>query len=200
MRLILLSFIFLLTAPGAPLKAQANSYTDSLRKYQENYIKTHEVVTGKDKAFLHFFPVNEKYRVKARIEKVPEAPWFKMETSGKEKKTHRVFAIASFMLQDTPVKLHIYQSQQLMGIKQYADLLFIPFTDRTSGEETYANGRYIDASLTDIKEDSLVIDFNKAYNPYCAYVSNVYNCPMPPPENDLPVMVRAGEMKFSKPH
>ncbi|MBN8673678.1 MAG: DUF1684 domain-containing protein [Chitinophagales bacterium] len=200
MRLLLVSLLFLLIEPGAPLKAQDDSYADSLRKYQDNYVKTHEVVTGKDKDLLHFFPVNDKYRVKARIEKVPEAPWFKMETSGKEKKTHRVFAIASFMLHDTLVKLHIYQSQQLMGIKQYAALLFIPFTDRTSGEETYANGRYIDASLTDIKGDSLVIDFNKAYNPYCAYVSNVYNCPMPPPENDLPVAVRAGEMKFSKPH
>lgn len=200
MRLLLVSIFFLVLLPAAPLKAQVDSYTDSLRKYQDNYVKTHEVVTGKDKSLMHFFPVNEKYRVKAKIEKVPEAPWFKMETSGQEKKTHRVFAIASFILHDTLVKLHIYQSQQLMGIKQYADLLFIPFTDRTSGEETYANGRYIDASLTDIKGDSLVIDFNKAYNPYCAYVSNVYNCPMPPPENDLPVTLRAGEMKFSKPY
>lgn len=200
MRFLFVSIFFLLILPEAPLKAQANSYTDSIRKYQDNYVNMHEVVTGKDKSLMYFFPVNEKYRVKAKIEKVPEAPWFKMETSGKEKKTHRVFAIATFMLHDTIVKLHIYQSQQLMGIKQYADLLFIPFTDRTSGEETYANGRYIDASLADIRGDSLVIDFNKAYNPYCAYVSNVYNCPMPPPENDLPVAVRAGEMKFSKPH
>ncbi len=200
MRLLFLSLFIVFILPGTVLKAQHATYIDSLEEYQENYVKTHEVVTGKDKALMHFFPVNEKYRVKAKIEKIPEAPWFKMETSGKEKKTHRVFAIASFMLHDTQVKLHIYQSQQLMGIKQYADLLFIPFTDRSSGEETYANGRYIDASLTDIKEDSLVIDFNKAYNPYCAYVSNIYNCPMPPPENDLPVTVRAGEMKFSKPH
>jgi uncharacterized protein (DUF1684 family) len=200
MRLLSLSLFIILISSGAELKAQSSSYIDSLGEYQDNYVKTHEVVTGKDKAFMHFFPINEKYRVKAKIEKVPEAPWFKMETSGKEKKTHRVFAIATFMLHDTLVKLHIYQSQQLMGIKQYADLLFIPFTDRTSGEESYANGRYIDASLTDIKGDSLVLDFNKAYNPYCAYVSNVYNCPMPPPENDLPLAVRAGEMKFSKPH
>lgn len=200
MRLLtaLVFFVLILRCNG--LIAQDNLYADSLRKYRENYIKEHEVVTGKDKALLHFFPVNEKYRVTAKIEKVPEAPWFKMETSGKEKKTHRVFAIATFMLHDTLVKLHIYQSQQLMGIKQYADLLFIPFTDRTSSEESYANGRYIDASLADIKGDSLVIDFNKAYNPYCAYVSNVYNCPMPPPENDLPVAVRAGEMKFNKAH
>lgn len=198
MRLLPVSLLLILLFPCLRLKAQAASYTDSLNKYQQTYVKTHEVVTGKDRALLHFFPVNEKYRIKAKIEKVPEAPWFPMETSGREKKTHRVFAIASFMLNDTLVQLHIYQSQQLMGIKKYAGLLFIPFTDRTSGEETYANGRYIDASLADIKDDSLVIDFNKAYNPYCAYVSNVYNCPMPPRENDLPVTVRAGEMKFIK--
>ena len=200
MRPLTVLFFSICILPCTGLEAQDNLYADSLRKYQQQYAKEHEVVTGKDKTLMQFFPVHEKYRVKAKIEKVPEAPWFKMETSGKEKKTHRVFAVASFILHDTLVKLHIYQSQQLMEIKQYANLLFIPFTDRTSGEETYDNGRYIDASLTDIKGDSLVIDFNKAYNPYCAYVNNVYNCPMPPRENDLPIAIRAGEMKFTKPH
>ena len=84
--------------------------------------------------------------------------------------------------------------------KEFYKLFIFPFTDATSGEESYINGRYIDLSLSDIKNDKLIIDFNFAYNPYCAYVSNLYNCPIPPKENDLPVAIRAGEKTFPKSH
>jgi len=66
------------------------------------------------------------------------------------------------------------------------DYLFIPFTDATSGIDTYGGGRYIDCATGDIRGGILMQDFNKAYNPCCAYASG-YNCPIPPPENDLPV-------------
>jgi hypothetical protein len=68
--------------------------------------------------------------------------------------------------------------------------LFVPFVDTTSGNETYGSGRYLDL---DVESDgSLVIDFNLAYHPYCAY-SSAYSCPLPPAENRLPVPIRAGE-------
>jgi len=76
--------------------------------------------------------------------------------------------------------------------------LFIPFADVTSGDETYGTGRYIDISTKDIINNTVVIDFNKAYNPYCAY-SNGYNCPIPPAENYLAVAIKAGERSFAKP-
>jgi len=96
------------------------------------------------------------------------------------------------------MKLHVYQSQSLLQSDQYKDYLFIPFTDLTSGNGTYEAGRYIDIKSEEIRGDHVIIDFNKAYNPYCAYVKNVYNCPIPPRENDLPVAILAGEKEYGK--
>lgn len=87
-----------------------------------------------------------------------------------------------------------------MSTEKYADHLFIPFTDMTSGEESYENGRYIDLSIADVESGHFTIDFNKAYNPYCAYVSDLYNCPIPPKENHLSIKIKAGEMKYGKLH
>lgn len=179
---------------------QSSGYIDSLGMYRENYIHDHQVVTGKDRAQLHFFPISETYRVQARFERVYEFGWFDMETSGKIKKKHRVYGILHFTLHDTLLELRVYQSEQLMNSKEYKDLLFVPFTDKTSGEESYANGRYIDLTIDELKNGIYLLDFNKAYNPYCAYVSGVYNCPIPPAENDLAVVVKAGEMKYGKGH
>src|SRR5262249_19523427 len=159
----------LLTCISYSLQAQ-QSYKDSLQDYQQQYVKKHEVIKGDDRKFIHFFPVNEKYRITARFEQIDNAPWFKMETSGKEKKAYRVYGILYFKLNDTALKLHVYQSQSLMNTKEYADYLFIPFTDLTNGEESYENGRYIDLTFEDLKNGSYIIDFNKAYNPYCAYI------------------------------
>ena len=112
----------------------------------------------------------------------------------------RVYGILHFILKDTILKLEVYQSQKLMDIKQYEDLLFVPFTDQTNGEQSYENGRYIDLTMDEIKTGYYLLDFNKAYNPYCAYISNTYNCPIPPKANNLAVAIRAGEMKFGRDH
>ena len=77
----------------------------------------------------------------------------------------------------------------------YRDYLFIPFKDLSNGEATYGGGRYMDIRMDDIKNGELMLDFNKAYNPYCAY-SDGYNCPVPPVENHLETEVNAGEKSF----
>jgi uncharacterized protein len=176
------------------------SYKDSIESYFKKYVKEHEVVTGKDKELIFFFPVNEKYRITCGFERTMNSPWFRMESSGQIKKNYRVYGIIHFTINDTAVTLNIYQSQDLMTTQQYHDHLFIPFTDATSGEETYASGRYIDLEIKDIANANVMIDFNKAYNPYCAYVSGKYNCPIPPAENRLIVAIRAGEKAFGKAH
>ncbi|TMI98075.1 MAG: DUF1684 domain-containing protein [Bacteroidetes bacterium] len=176
------------------------SYKDSIESYLKKYVKEHEVVAGKDKELLSFFPVNEKYRMTCQFERTMNSPWFRMESSGPIKKNYRVYGTIHFTINDTPVALNIYQSQDLMTTKQYKDHLFVPFTDATSGEETYESGRYIDLEIKDILDNKVLIDFNKAYNPYCAYVSGKYNCPIPPPDNRLTVAIRAGEKAFRKSH
>ncbi|MEI9946503.1 MAG: DUF1684 domain-containing protein [Chitinophagaceae bacterium] len=175
-------------------------YKDSLTRYIDNYVEKHEVVTGEDKKQLHFYPVNEKYHIKARFEKVKDGKWFSVATSGTMKQVFRVYGTVYFTINDTAVKLNIYQSQRLMAVDEYKDNLFLPFTDLTTGYDTYAAGRYIDLVLSDVKNNTVVIDFNKAYNPYCAYVSGKYNCPIPPRENDLSVAILAGEKNYTKAH
>ena len=123
-----------------------------------------------------------------------------MESSGQIKRNYRVYGTIHFTINDTAVTLNIYQSQDLITTSKYRDHLFIPFTDATSGEETYESGRYLDLEIKDIKNDKVLIDFNKAYNPYCAYVSGKFNCPIPPAENRLAVAIPAGEKAFGKPH
>lgn len=178
--------------------AQNKSYTDSIEAYLKKYVKEHEVVTGKDKNLMSFFPANEKYRINCRFERTANSQWFRMESSGQIKRNYRTYGILHFVINDTALTLQIYQSQELMTSAQYRDHLFIPFTDATSGEETYESGRYIDLEIDDISKDRFIIDFNKAYNPYCAYVSGKYNCPIPPAENRLAVAIHAGEKAFSK--
>jgi uncharacterized protein len=185
--IILLSFVFV---------AGAQSYKDSITKYQENYVINHDVVKGDDKKSIHFFEPDANFKVTASIEKKEDMPWFSMPTSAKKVKIFRVYAVATFSIHDTVVKMNLYQSQSLMNSPEYKEWLFLPFTDGTTGNESYEGGRYIDFKTEDIKDSKAVIDFNKAYNPYCAYVSDVYNCPIPPKENHLLIAVRAGEMMY----
>ncbi len=198
-RLIIICIYFLFSVNGMAIRVSGQgSYRDSVQSFRDHYISTHEVVTGKDRALLQFFPIDPGFRVTARFEKLEDAPWFNMETSGAVKKIFRVYGFLHFSLHDTLCKLSVYQSKQLMGSSEYADYLFLPFTDKTSGESTYDNGRYIDLTIPELEAVTYLLDFNKAYNPYCAYISNKYNCPVPPKENDLPVAVRAGEKTFGK--
>ena len=175
------------------------TYNDSLATFISNYINTHDAVSGDDRKFLRFFPVDEKYRVIAQFEKVNNGKWFRMETSGKIKKTFRVYGVAHFAIHDTVLTLNVYQMQSLMDDPAYKNYLFVPFTDLTTGSESYHTGRYLDFMINDIKNDKLTVDFNKAYNPSCAYVDGKYNCPVPPRENSLPVAIEAGEKNYAKP-
>jgi uncharacterized protein (DUF1684 family) len=177
-----------------------DTYKDSMQTFIKNYIDKHEVVTGDDKKLLSFYPIEKNYLVIADFERVKNGSWFTMKTSANTTQTYRVYGIIRFTIHDTAVKLNIYQSQNLLAVAEYKDYLFLPFTDLTSGEETYAAGRYIDLKFEDILDNTIVIDFNKAYNPYCAYVSGKYNCPIPPKENNLNVAILAGEKNYGKQH
>lgn len=188
---------FLLLFPFLTSLCQDFSYADSVKNNRSKYVKEHEVVKGSDKKQMSFFPVDENYRVTTRVEIIEDAPWFSMETSSDKKKPYRVYAVLHFKLSNKELKLHVYQSKDLMKIPAYADHLFIPFIDETCGDESYENGRYIDLTITDIINGTYLLDFNKAYNPYCAYVSNKYSCPVPPKENHLPVAIKAGEKKMA---
>jgi uncharacterized protein (DUF1684 family) len=123
---------------------------------------------------------------------------FKMLTSRQYVQQYYRYGEISFVINGKSCQLTVYQSKDLMQRAEYKNYLFIPFTDATNGTDTYEGGRYIDLSIPDIKDTKVIVDFNKAYNPYCCYTSG-YDCPIPPKENALPVAINAGEMKYTKP-
>ena len=179
--------------------AQGKTYTDSINTYRANYIKNHEVVKAADKKYFRFFPVNTKYLLNARFEKLNDTTGFLMKTSGKSGSTYFKYGLLHLTIDQKDFQLTVYQSKKLMNMDEYRDYLFVPYTDLTSGEKSYGGGKYIDFSSNDIRHNTLILDFNKAYNPYCAYAGG-FNCPVPPRENDLQVAIEAGEMEFGKKH
>ena len=197
MKMFLLSFFVLL------LSAQKGNcqttYQSTVKTFQANYVATHEIVTAKDKKYFRFYAVDGQYNIKASFEKTMDTTGFTMKTSGATTQHYYKYGKLSFSIRDTLLHLYIYQSKDLMSNAQYKDYLFIPFTDLTTGDETYGSGRYLDFRMGDIKNNELTIDFNKAYNPYCAYATG-YHCPIPPKENYLPVVIKAGEKTFGKAH
>ncbi|GAB3425209.1 DUF1684 domain-containing protein [Niabella aquatica] len=180
------------------LEFSGRPYKDSMQQYINSYVTTHQVVKGDARKHLQFFTIDETYKVNARFEYVKKAPWLALPTSNGKTKMYRQYGKLYFVLDGVPQILYAYQSQDLIQNPQYADHLFLPFTDATTGKESYETGRYIDLKISDIRNDTLVIDFNKAYNPYCAYVSGRYSCPVPPKENRLKAAVKAGEKKYLK--
>ncbi|MEM9078307.1 MAG: DUF1684 domain-containing protein [Bacteroidota bacterium] len=149
----------------------------------------------KDFESLSFFKADTSYRVWARFERTPDAVPFLMPSTTDEQTEEVVYGIAHFELNGKQHQLEVYQTPALLSQEEYEDYLFLPFLDDTNGEETYGGGRYID--LTIPKRDSILIDFNKAYNPYCVY-NKKYSCPLVPRQNYLRTKVRAGVKDFKK--
>lgn len=175
-------------------------YEKELKAYQKNYVANHEVVTGKkEKRQFHFYPVSNKYNVSCAFERIIDTVGFTMTTSAKTLKHYFKYGRLDFIIDDKEYLLFVYQSKDLMQTEKYRNYLFVPFTDATSGDETYGSGRYLEFFINDIYNNTVQLDFNKAYNPYCAYSPN-YKCPIPPKENFLPVAIKAGEMNFGKGH
>lgn len=146
---------------------------------------------------LEFYPVDMKYCVVAKFIRTPEEKPFAMPTTGARTPPYVKFGEVHFLLEGKVCKLDVFQSVDLVKIDKYKYHLFLPFTDLTSGDESYGGGRYID--LEQPSGDTIIIDFNTAYNPYCAY-NHKYSCPIPPRQNDLDVEVRAGVKAYSKSH
>lgn len=149
----------------------------------------------KDFKALSFFPINEKFRVEAKFVRTEDAVPFKMKTTTRRLPTYVKYGEAIFEIDGIEYKLNVYQSVRLSQTLEHDDYLFLPFTDLSNGEGSYSGGRFIDLSIPE--GNTIVIDFNKAYNPYCAY-NHKYSCPIPPDENHLNVKIEAGVKDYKK--
>ena len=142
---------------------------------------------------LDFYPANEKFFVVSKFIRTENELPFEMKTSTDRKPVYVKYGEAHFNIDGQFFKLNIYRNIELSKKEQYKDYLFLPFSDLTCGSESYIGGKYIDLKIP--QGDTIVIDFNTSYNPYCAY-SPKYSCPKVPLENDLKIEIRAGVKKF----
>lgn len=186
------SIITILLLQTATYSFGQKAYTDSIKGYQAKYIAELEPIIKNDTAYIRFYPISPSYKIKATVEILSNQPVFKMTTSSGKTKEAQKYALVKFSLNGKVYQLFAYQLLLLKNKAETANLFFIPFLDKTSGNQSYGGGRYIDFKTDDISTNSLLIDFNKAYNPYCAFTKG-YNCPVPPRENVLNVAIKAGE-------
>ena len=150
------------------------------------------------KTFNLNFDIDKNYLVEASLELTPNAPIFEMQTTTVRLPLYKKYGIARFTLNGKKCELSVYQSLDLMTSLDYANYLFLPFTDNTSGNESYGGGRYMDVMTTDITEENTVfLNFNNTYNPYCAY-NDKYSCPLTPRKNHLDLEIKAGIKAFKK--
>lgn len=144
---------------------------------------------------LDFFVFDSTFVVKAKLKLTPDTEFFKMKTTTSRVSEERIFGVLTFELKGKQFELNVYQGKEMMTTKGYEDYLFLPFLDDTNGDTTYGGGRYIDLRIPE--GDSIEIDFNTAYNPYCVY--NVkYSCPIVPRQNYVAIKVEAGVKAFKK--
>lgn len=192
MKLILISLVFIVSSAIAQTEI-----IDDVKKFQENLNKEFSdpdtsPLEGKElKKFksLPFFDIDPSYVVTAKLIAMPETQFKPAKTTTARFANHRVYGMLEFTLGGKNISIPVYQSKDLLNNAEYKDYLFFPFTDLTNGEETYGGGRYIDLRIPPGGE--IKIDFNKAYNPSCAY-SPKYSCPIVPSENHIDLAVKAG--------
>jgi len=159
--------------------------------------------TAKDQAFLQpdspvpadkrpallplaYFPPSLTYHVPAVLRVSTDRVTIEMPTSTGQRRNMRLVGTLEFSVRGETLSLGAFVEAGAADLNR----LFVPFTDLTSGSETYPAGRYLDLDLT--RTGIYVIDFNRAYNPYC-YYNPTYDCPYPPRANRLQVPIRAGE-------
>ncbi|MBJ7879392.1 DUF1684 domain-containing protein [Gelidibacter salicanalis] len=138
---------------------------------------------------LEFFEFDSTYVVSASFKRTEDEKPFKMKTTTDRLATYVKYGEVSFTLNNDNFQLNVYQDQDLLNEEEFEDYLFLPFLDDTNGEESYGAGRYIDLKIP--ADNQITIDFNTAYNPYCAY-NEKYSCPIVPRENYVDTEVRAG--------
>lgn len=186
----------LLCAIGANAQVPEAQWRDSLQAYWDHINSEyrdpeHSPLLPKDLAQfteLERFSSDLRFRVIARYKEKPGKP-FGMPTTTDRRPQYEAVGVLRFTILGRKEQLTVYRNIELSQRPEYVNYLFIPFTDLTNGNTTYGGGRYLE--LQGPLEGVVELDFNRAYNPYCAYGGR-YSCPIPPEENHLEVLVEAG--------
>lgn len=179
-------------------KPDAAAYAAQLRKARNEKNRafreapTSPLSTAQKPQFdsLKYYPASLDFVVEAAISRNANPDTALIQMSDNKAEKYLRWGIAKFDIDNKPQQLGIY-----LKASGTDSTLFIPFTDATNGHETYGGGRYLDTAKPASEATEIKLDFNQAYNPYCAY-NNDYSCPVPPAENRLQVAIPAGEKSF----
>ena len=135
------------------------------------------------------FQYDPDFRLTATFKPVKRSKPFRMKTTGKSNPNYVKVGVLDFIIENDTLELSVYRNLDLERTQPGEEFVFIPFTDGTNGVSTYGGGRYLDFEFSE--DEEYFIDFNQAYNPYCAY-NYKYSCPIPPAENNLDIEISAG--------
>ena len=194
------------TEPGTnatsdtPEQSAAKRQIEAFRKQKDKFFLENQdsPLTQEDKdqgKGLSYYDFDEKYRVNAKLIPEQHPGIFRVQTTTGDHKEYTRIGRLEFELDGQQLCLTAFMPPSDEPL--HGNRIFVPFRDKTSGKESYGAGRYLDLNKRESGE--YVVDFNKAYNPYCAY-SPYYSCPLPPGENNLTVEIRAGEKLYHEDH
>ncbi len=180
----------------------AQTYSDSISQLRKEHLaelvdtNSHILNSEEIKEFvgLDYFTFTDSFKITAVFVK-NKGKKFKMKTSTERAPVYRRYGYVDFILNNQKQRLTVYQNIGLINTEGLEDYLFIPFRDSTCTITTYGGGRYLDFKIP--TSTTVTIDFNLAYNPYCAFKEG-YSCPIPPVENRLKLRIEAGEKLFGK--
>lgn len=177
------------------------SFISEIQTYRQTQIKNltanNSPLTAEAASRLAFFEPNEHLQLLARIDMLQPDETIQISTYSGIQKEFIEYATLTFELDDKPYKLTAHKNVKSMRMPMYKNKMFLMFMDLTTGESTYGGGRYLYIDESEITDGQIILDFNKAFNPYCAY-SDGFNCPIPPQENRLDIAIHAGEKDFQK--
>jgi uncharacterized protein (DUF1684 family) len=162
-----------------------------IRRDKDSALQDDEESPIKDKTQfkgLKYYPFNKDYVVDFVLEKAEKAKTVELKMTDGTTEKLILFGKIKGEIGGFTVSLVLYQHED--------GNFFLPFKDKTAPTETYGGGRFLDLPLTNVKNNRLQVDFNLAYNPYCAY-NEEFACPIPPAENTLPIRIEAGEKRFN---
>jgi uncharacterized protein len=183
------------TASSGKDDAEYAKQIEKSRQEKDDFMKSGDGSPFKDstESFtgLKYFPANPKFRIVADLEPIENKQMVVLKTSDNKEQRYIEYARATFRLDGVPCSLLILE---VADSGPFKGTLFLAFADQSSAIETYGAGRYLDVKKTP-GASSITLDFNEAYNPYCAYNDN-FSCPLPPRENILNVLIAAGEKTY----
>lgn len=191
---ILAAIAYTLTGTESPEAYQEKIEAERERQFKYIRFNIDSPLTDEQKQSftkLNFYPIDPSYKVKALMVPIENKKVREVPLTDGSKERYIEHSYAEFELEGKPQKLLLMQSMDEADKRNF----FLAFADETSGLETYGGGRYINARQDG--KTSITIDFNLAYNPYCAYNPD-YACPIPPKENIMEIPIPVGEKNYGK--